>query len=96
MREEYQWIRAYSPYDNVKPQAYPALLLNVSYHDSQVPYWEGAKLAARLRAQKTDNNLLLLRTNLEAGHGGASGRYDSLRELAFDYAFVLGLLGLKS
>ncbi|HEY0944514.1 MAG TPA: S9 family peptidase, partial [Opitutaceae bacterium] len=93
--EEYRWIRAYSPYDNIGPQAYPHLLVNVSLHDSQVPYWEGAKFAARLRATKTDSNALLLKTNLDAGHGGASGRYDALKEVAFDYAFLLTALGLE-
>jgi len=93
-KKEYRWIRAYSPYDNLKAQPYPAMLVNVSINDSQVPYWEGAKLVAKLRALKTDVNPLLLRTNLDAGHGGASGRYDSLKETAFDYAFVLTTLGL--
>jgi len=74
VKKEYDWMRAYSPYDNVKAQPYPTILVNVSFHDSQVPYWEGAKLVAKLRATKTDKNLLLLKTNLDAGHGGASGR----------------------
>ncbi|ATC66209.1 oligopeptidase B [Nibricoccus aquaticus] len=94
VKAEYAWMRAYSPYDNLKPQAYPAMLVNVSLNDSQVPYWEGAKLVAKLRTLKTDSNPLLLRTNLDAGHGGASGRYDSLKETAFDYAFALTILGL--
>ena len=92
VKAEYAWMRAYSPYDNLKPQAYPAMLVNVSLNDSQVPYWEGAKLVAKLRTLKTDSNPLLLRTNLDAGHGGASGRYDSLKETAFDYAFALTVL----
>ena len=83
----------YSPYDNVKAQDYPAMLVHVSLNDSQVPYWEGAKLVARLRATKTDTNPLLLKTNLGAGHGGASGRYDALRETAFTYAFMLWQVG---
>jgi oligopeptidase B len=91
----YDYMRTYSPYDNVRPQNYPAMLIRVSLNDSQVPYWEGAKFAARLRATKTDNNTLLLKTNLGAGHGGASGRYDALRDMAFDYAFVLNELGIK-
>jgi oligopeptidase B len=95
VKEEYNWMRAYSPYDNLKAQAYPTILVNTSLHDSQVPYWEGAKLVAKLRIVKTDHNPLLLRTNLEAGHGGASGRYDSLRELSFDYAFTLTALELE-
>jgi oligopeptidase B len=94
VKAEYAWIRAYSPYDNLKPQSYPAILVNVSLNDSQVPYWEGAKFVAKLRTLKTDSNPLLLRTNLDAGHGGASGRYDSLKEIAFDYAFALSALGL--
>ncbi|HZZ18261.1 MAG TPA: S9 family peptidase [Opitutaceae bacterium] len=87
---EYGWIRAYSPYDNVKAQAYPATLVTTALNDSQVPYWEGSKLVAKLRATKTDSNPLLLKISLDpAGHGGSSGRYDALRETAFDYAFVL-------
>jgi oligopeptidase B len=93
--EEYRWIRAYSPYDNLRAQAYPHVLVNVSLHDSQVPYWEGAKFVAKLRTIRTDDNALLLKTNLDAGHGGASGRYDALKEVAFDYAFLLTALGLK-
>jgi oligopeptidase B len=70
------------------------MLVRVSLNDSQVPYWEGAKLVAKLRALKTDHNPLLLKVNLGAGHGGASGRYDSLRDLSFDYAFLLKELGI--
>jgi oligopeptidase B len=88
--EEYAWIRSYSPYDNIKAQDYPALLVTTALNDSQVPYWEGCKFVAKLRATKTDAHPLLLKINLDpAGHGGASGRYDALREVAFDYAFVL-------
>jgi oligopeptidase B len=90
----YDYMKTYSPYDNVRPQNYPAMLIRVSLNDSQVPYWEGAKFAAKLRATKTDNNVLILKTNLGAGHGGASGRYDALRDVAFDYAFVLNELGI--
>jgi oligopeptidase B len=90
LAEEYAWIRAYSPYDNIKRQAYPAMLVTTALNDSQVPYWEGSKYVAKLRAMKTDSNPLLLKINLEpAGHGGASGRYDLLHEVAFDDAFVL-------
>jgi oligopeptidase B len=89
----FDYIRQYSPYDNIRPQHYPAMLVHVSLNDSQVPYWEGAKLVAKLRALKTDNNPVLLKTNLGAGHGGASGRYDALRETAFTYAFVLWQMG---
>ncbi|HVP59558.1 MAG TPA: S9 family peptidase [Myxococcaceae bacterium] len=94
---EYAVMRTYSPYDNVKSQAYPTMLVRTSYNDSQVMYWEPAKWVARLRATKTDHNLLLLKTKLDpAGHGGASGRYDRLRDDAFDQAFVLTQLGLAS
>jgi oligopeptidase B len=92
---EYAWIRPYSPYDNVKAVAHPNILVNVSLNDSQVPYWEGAKLVAKIRALKTDKNALLLHINLAAGHGGASGRYDALRETAYRFAFALATLGLN-
>jgi oligopeptidase B len=87
-------MKIYSPYDNVTKQNYPAMLVKVSVNDSQVPYWEGAKLVAKLRALKTDNNPLLLKVNFGAGHGGASGRYDALPETAFDYAFMLWQMGI--
>jgi oligopeptidase B len=93
-KSEYEYIRTYSPYDNIAPKKYPAMLIKVSLNDSQVPYWEGAKFAARLRATKTDDNPLLLKTNMGAGHGGASGRYDALHETAFDYAFMLTEMGI--
>lgn len=86
---DFDYMRSYSPYENVAAQAYPAMLVRVSRNDSQVPYWEGAKLVARMRALKTNRNPLLLVVNFGAGHGGASGRYDRLRETAFNYAFVL-------
>jgi oligopeptidase B len=89
----FDYMMQYSPYDNIKPQKYPATLVQVSLNDSQVPYWEGAKFVAKLRATKTDSNAVLLKTNLGAGHGGASGRYDALRETAFTYAFVLWQMG---
>jgi oligopeptidase B len=85
----YDYMARYSPYDNVKAQQYPAMLVRTSLNDSQVPYWEGAKLVAKLRVMKTDDNPLLLKVNFEAGHGGASGRYDALHETAFNWAFVL-------
>ena len=88
----YEYIRSYSPYDNVSARRYPHLLVMAGLHDSQVQYWEPAKWVARLRARKADDNLLLLRTNLDAGHGGASGRYERYRETALQYAFLLGLL----
>ncbi len=93
LAEQYGWMRAYSPYDNLAPGAYPALLVKTSLNDSQVGYWEPAKYVAKLRTLKTDANPLLFRCNMGAGHGGASGRYDALREIAFDYAWVLGTVG---
>jgi oligopeptidase B len=91
----YEYMKSYSPYDNVAAKPYPIMLIRISLNDSQVPYWEGAKWAARLRATKTDNNLLLLKANMGAGHGGASGRYDAMKDTAFDYAFMLGQLGIS-
>jgi len=91
----FDYMKTYSPYDNVAKQNYPAMLVKVSVNDSQVPYWEGAKLVAKLRALKTDTNPLLLKVNFGAGHGGASGRYDSLHEVAFDYAFMLWQMGIS-
>jgi oligopeptidase B len=87
-------MKTYCPYTNLAAHDYPAMLVKTSFHDSQVMYWEPAKYVARLRTLKTDGNPLLLKTNMAAGHGGASGRYDYLREVAFDYAFVLTRLGL--
>jgi len=85
---------SYSPYDNLKAASYPAMLVKTSLHDSQVMYWEPAKYVAKLRTLKTDSNPLLLVTNMQAGHGGASGRYDYLKEIALDYAFLLRELGV--
>jgi oligopeptidase B len=93
--EEYEIIRAYCPYTNLARGSYPAMLVKTSLHDSQVMYWEPAKYVARLRTLKQDANPLLLHVNMKAGHGGASGRYDALRDLAFDYAFVLTQLGVE-
>jgi oligopeptidase B len=90
----YKYMRSYSPYDNLKKGAYPAMLVETSLNDSQVMYWEPAKYVAKLRTLKTDNNPLLLKTIMEAGHGGASGRYDALKELAFTYTFILDQVGL--
>jgi oligopeptidase B len=89
----FDYMMRYSPYDNIRAAAYPAMLVQVSLNDSQVPYWEGAKLVAKLRVTKTDKNPLLLKTNMGAGHGGSSGRYDALRETAFTYAFMLWQMG---
>ncbi|HWE87289.1 MAG TPA: S9 family peptidase [Terracidiphilus sp.] len=91
--EPFRYMLSYSPYDNLKPGSYPAMLIKTSLHDSQVMYWEPAKYVAKLRTLKTDNNPLLLVTNMKAGHGGASGRYDYLKEIAFDFAFLLRELG---
>ena len=91
----FRYMLSYSPYDNIEAKAYPAILVQTSLNDSQVMYWEPAKYVAKLRAAKTDSNPLLLKINMEAGHGGASGRYDFLREIAFTYAFVLWQLGLS-
>ena len=90
----YAAMRAYSPYDNLAPQAYPPILATAGLHDPRVSYWEPAKYVARLRQLKTDDNVLLLKTNMAAGHGGASGRYDALRESAFEFAFLLKVVGL--
>lgn len=89
----YAYMKSYSPYDNVEAKAYPALLVTTGFHDSQVQYWEPAKWVARLREMKTDDNLLLLHTNMEAGHGGASGRFQRLKEVALEYTFLLYLAG---
>jgi oligopeptidase B len=93
--EAYACIRSYSPYDNVARKAYPHILVTAGLNDPRVAYWEPAKWTAKLRATKTDHNRLLLRTNMGAGHGGASGRYDVLREIAFKYAFILDVLGME-
>ncbi len=87
-------IKTYAPYENVQAQAYPATLVIAGYNDSRVQYWEAAKWVARLRATKTDDNLLLLKTELGAGHGGMSGRYQGLRDVALEYAFILNILDL--
>ncbi len=90
----FNYMLSYSPYDNLRAASYPAMLVKTSLHDSQVMYWEPAKYVAKLRTLKTDSNPLLLVTNMQAGHGGASGRYDYLKEIALDYAFVLKELGI--
>ncbi|MFP2995035.1 S9 family peptidase [Spongiivirga sp. MCCC 1A20706] len=93
-KEFYKYIKSYSPYDNVKAQKYPNMLVTTGLHDSQVQYWEPAKWVAKLRTLKTDSNKLLLHINMEAGHGGASGRFEALKETAEDYSFLLDLEGL--
>ncbi|HLV39216.1 S9 family peptidase [Xanthomarina sp.] len=90
----YNYIKSYSPYDNIKQQDYPNMLVTTGLHDSQVQYWEPAKWVARLRELKTDTNKLLLYTDMETGHGGASGRFESLKEVALEYAFILDLEGI--
>lgn len=92
----YKYILSYSPYDNVKAQDYPNILVLTGLHDSQVQYWEPAKWVAKLRELKTDNNLLLLKTNMDFGHGGASGRFERFKETALEDAFMLNLLGRKN
>ena len=92
--ESFHYMLSYSPYDNLKAASYPAMLVKTSLHDSQVMYWEPAKYVAKLRTLKTDGNPLLLVTNMQAGHGGSSGRYDYLKEIALDYAFLLRELDL--
>jgi oligopeptidase B len=93
---DYLYMKSYCPYTNLERKAYPTMLLKTGLNDSQVMYWEPAKYVAKLRALKTDSNLLLLKTNMGAGHGGASGRYDYLREIALDYAFLMTQLGIHA
>jgi oligopeptidase B len=93
--EYYKYMLSYSPYDNIKAQNYPNMLITGGLNDSQVGYQEPAKFAAKLRAMKTDNNILLLKTNMESGHGGATGRFDALKETAFEVAFILNRVGIN-
>ena len=93
----FDYMMSYSPYDNIQAKRYPNMLVKTSFNDSQVMYWEPAKYVAKMRAMRTDRNLLLLKTNMDpAGHGGASGRYDRLKEAAFDYAFFLTQMGIQN
>ncbi len=95
-KEAFNYMKSYSPYDNIEAKDYPTMLVRTSLNDSQVMYWEPAKYVAKLRAMKTDKNLILFKTKLEpGGHGGASGRYDRLKDTAFDYAFALGQVGIS-
>ncbi|MFN8206319.1 MAG: S9 family peptidase [Bacteroidales bacterium] len=96
IKEQYEYMLSYSPYDQVEKKDYPNMLVTTGLQDSQVQYWEPAKWVARLRANKTDNNRLYLHVNMEAGHGGASGRFNSLKELARQYAFVFDILGIDT
>ncbi|MDR2906365.1 MAG: S9 family peptidase [Bacteroidales bacterium] len=93
-KDYFDYMLSYSPYDNVKAQNYPNMLVTTGYHDSQVQYWEPAKWVAKLRALKTDNNLLLFKTEMAFGHGGASGRFEALKETAMEYAFLIETLKL--
>jgi oligopeptidase B len=95
IQEQYEYMLSYSPYDNVEARAYPNILATTGLHDSQVQYWEPAKWVAKIRTMKTDNNRLYLYTNMDAGHGGASGRFERLKELALEYAFVLDILDIR-
>jgi oligopeptidase B len=90
--EHYACMKTYCPYTNIAARSYPTILVRTSINDSQVMYWEPAKYVARLRGTKTGEHLLLFKIDMGAGHGGPSGRYDALRETAFDYTFVLGVL----
>jgi len=94
IEEYYHYMNSYSPYDNIKAQAYPHLLIESSLNDTRVQYWEGSKWAAKLRVLNTGDKRLLLKTNMGAGHGGSSGRYDYLREIAFEYVFILDCLNM--
>jgi len=95
-KEYYDYMKSYSPYDNIEKKDYPNLLVTTGLHDSQVQYWEPAKWVAKLRDLKTDHHLLLLKTNMDAGHGGASGRFESLKETALEYSFLFKLEGIKN
>jgi len=94
-KEYYDYMKSYSPYDNVKAQDYPNMYVSTGLHDSQVQYWEPAKWVAKLRTLKTDKNVLYLDTNMDAGHGGASGRFEALKELAKEFSFLLDLEGIE-
>jgi oligopeptidase B len=94
-KEYYDYMLSYSPYDNVAQQDYPAMLVTTGLHDSQVQYWEPVKWIAKLRDMKTDNNMLILNTQMDAGHGGASGRFEKYKEVALEYAFMLDQLNKK-
>jgi oligopeptidase B len=95
IKEQYDYMKSYSPYDNLAAKDYPAMLVKTSFDDSQVMYWEPAKYVARLRTLKTDKNPLIFKINMAGGHGGSSGRYDRLKETAFDYAFMLTEMGIE-
>ena len=93
-KDYYEYMLSYSPYDNVEAKDYPNMLVTTGLHDSQVQYWEPAKWVAKLRDMKTDDNLLVMHTNMDAGHGGQSGRFRIHRETALEYAFMMKLEGI--
>ena len=95
IKEQYNYLMSYSPYDQVRAKNYPNLLVTTGLHDSQVQYFEPMKWVAKLREMKTDSNKLLFRIDMESGHGGASGRYKAIKETAMEYAFLLDLLGIE-
>ena len=88
-KDYYNYMKSYSPYDNIEAKNYPNILITTGFHDSQVQYWEPAKWTAKLRDLKTDDNILIFKTDMSSGHGGASGRFESLKEIALEYAFLL-------
>ncbi len=94
-KDYYDYMLSYSPYDQIAAKDYPNILVTTGLHDSQVQYWEPAKYVAKLRLLKTDDNLLLLKTNMEAGHSGASGRFKRFRERALDFAFLMRLADIS-
>jgi oligopeptidase B len=96
IKEYYDYMKSYSPYDNIEARHYPNMLVTTGLHDSQVQYWEPAKWVAKLRQLKTDNNKLLFHIDMDSGHGGASGRFESLKEVALEYAFLLDLEGISA
>jgi oligopeptidase B len=91
----YDYMKSYDPYNNVKSVNYPNILVKVGFNDPRVNYWEGTKWVAKLRAMKTDKNTIILKVNMGAGHMGSSGRYERLKEAAFDYAYILNQYGIK-
>jgi len=95
-KEFFDYIMKYSPYDNVEEKDYPNILVTTGFHDSQVQYWEPAKWVAKLRDLKTDNNILLFKTEMEFGHSGASGRFQRIKEVALEYTYLLSLEGITS
>jgi len=94
-KKEYDYMMTYSPYDNVEAKDYPNMLITTGYFDSQVQYWEPQKWMAKLRDMKTDDNLLVMHVNMEAGHGGKSGRFRRYNEVALEYAFIFDLVGIR-